>query len=355
MIALTPRTTLFICLFILLYAVTRTWASEQVATLTQIQGKVTIFTHPSKTLPKTLAKTLPPKTTAESAPHALFEGDYYEVRDAHVGDTVENGNIIRTTPGSQARLIYPNGDQINLGTGTAYRLNWDQKNVQISLMHGKMRGVIEKGGPRTFLKIRTKSAVMGIRGTDFYIEERNSDGATEVSTLRGTVEVKPLEAKAKPVEVKSGYSADVVAKVETPKPASVSDSTITPFATAPPTASVVLRKTSQDELVGVMKASVIAPAKSTPPPSVEVQTKVHQLETQAARTSLKDIKTNDPELYRTLTSRKSVNADLLNRATVQNVYKTAPKDPPKRKPELHRLMNTLDDEAYEKYFKDIAE
>ena len=134
-----------------------------VATVTDIEGAVTLFSHPAKT-----SEQGPP-------PHALYDGTLYSVQPVKQGDRIENGNILRTAPGSKARVIYPNGDQFYVGPQTAYKISWTDAdptgNVNVDLSYGGLRGVVQKGGPLKHLTVHTRAAVMGVRGTDFYIGE----------------------------------------------------------------------------------------------------------------------------------------------------------------------------------------
>lgn len=333
-----------------------------VGTLTQLQGEVKLFTHPSKKI-------------EGPAPHALFEGEYYSVRDAKSGDQVENGNILRTPVGAQARVVFENGDQFNLGGGTAYRIFWDSKArkpgaaavkgavkpmTELQLMYGKLRGVISKAGPRNRLSIKTRTAVMGVRGTDFFIADEGDKG-TEVSVLRGAVEVKPEAPKAKPIEVKAGFSAEVPAPLAL-KAAETGKSGEKKAEEPAPAPVVELRKTTQEELTSIQKASTIKPqvkeeiAKTDAKPeaqTAEAQKKIEELEKKAVENSITDIKTHDPKLYaqlqdKGLTNLKSAND--VNAQTVQEVIKAAPKAPEKRKP-FRSELEDLEQGAYEKYFK----
>src|SRR5690348_2130250 len=99
-------------------------ASENIATLTQLQGIGRIFSHPSK---------IP--TEGENGSRVLFEGEYYHVKEAHVGDQIDNGEIFRTAPNAKARVVYPNGDQLNLGPGSAYRVFWHSNSSSQSTGH----------------------------------------------------------------------------------------------------------------------------------------------------------------------------------------------------------------------------
>ncbi|MBI2711324.1 MAG: hypothetical protein HYX41_00470 [Bdellovibrio sp.] len=56
MIMLSTRASIFLCALLLVYALGRTFASEQTATFTQVDGEVTLFSHPSKTLPTAVEK-----------------------------------------------------------------------------------------------------------------------------------------------------------------------------------------------------------------------------------------------------------------------------------------------------------
>jgi len=321
-------------------------AGSQVGTLTQIEGKVQVFSNPSKSLAKDAA-----------GQRALYEGDYYLVKDATIGEKVDQGNIVRTSPGSKARVVFDNGDQINVGSGSAYKVNWDKDsekgNTKINLMYGKMRGIMEKGGPRSRLQIRTKTAIMGVRGTDFFIAQGGPDEGTEVSIIRGAVEVKAEAPKAKPVQVKAGQSAEIAAPV-------VVAQTEAKAKEAPKVEpKVEIRQTTQEEFAGIQKSSQI----QTPPPAQaaeaakanpEVAKKIEQLEKKAVETTLQDIKKVDEKLYQELAAKKDIikSTDDLNKTAVAKLAETAPKAPEKRKPYRSELED-LEAGAYDRYFKSV--
>lgn len=313
-------------------------ASEQVGTFTQVDGEVKLFTHPSKDLQKS------------GGTHALYEGEYYLVEDAKVGNRVEQGNIVRTAPGAKARVVFENGDQINVGPATAMRIFWnkDARNAttRMDLAYGKVRGIVEKGGPRSHLQIRTRTATMGVRGTDFFIADGGTDGGTEVSIMRGAVEVTPKVENAKPVEVKQGMSADIP-PVPQPKAESAAKKEEA-GKPAPVQAAVELRQTTQEELQGIQRSSTIAKKPGEQPQAAAPE--VAKLEKKAVETTLKDIKVYDPKLYAQLESRKPASTDEINTSVVQTLIKEAPKAPEAHKPHKSEVDN-LDQGAYEKYFK----
>src|SRR6185295_7780603 len=221
------------------------WAGPQVATLAAIQGEVKIFSDPSKDSPQG-----PP-------PHAKYEGLYYSVRDAKVGERVEKANIIRTQTGGRARVIYDNGDQIYVAAASSYKIEWDKDtndaNPELELRYGKARFVIQKGGPRSKFKIKTKSAVLGVRGTDFFVAVNEATGQTETATLRGSVEVKPPVETAQPTTVTAGNTASVAPAPEA--------------AAAPQPAQVSLHQTTKAELQAVQRNTALTSPEPTPPPA----------------------------------------------------------------------------------------
>ncbi|MCM2279205.1 MAG: FecR domain-containing protein [Oligoflexia bacterium] len=330
-----------------------TRASEQVGTITQAEGSVKLFTDP--------AKKLHGDSEGDSGARALFEGEYYRVRDAKVGDRVQQGNIVRTALGAKARVVFENGDQYNVGPGTAYRVFWNkdskeakQANTKVELMYGKLRGVVAKGGPRSRLTVKTKTATMGVRGTDFFIAD-GGDSGTEVSILRGAVEVKPENPKAKPIEVKAGFSA-AVAPPAPPKAVPSEDSAEREAAKPEPVAVapvIELRKTTQEELVGIQKSSEIkALKKEDLQAAPEVAKIVEKLETKAVETVINDVKAADPKLFAQLQGKQFTSTEEINKASVQNIFKEAPKAPEKRKPYKSELED-LSGDAYQKYFKEV--
>ncbi len=333
-------------------------ADEHVGTLTQLEGLVQIFSHPSKTLPsvKPAAGTL-----------ALFEGEYYVVNNAKAGDPVENGNIVRTVPGAKARVVFENGDLFQIGSGTAYRVSWNAKAVdraklqaKIDLMYGKFRGVVAKDGPRKKITLRSPVAVMGVRGTDFFVEENGRTGETEFTVIRGAVEVTPT-GHTKPIEVKSGFSAVVAMKTtvmeSAPSPAASGAPAKTETAAKPapaPEVKVELRRTAQDELRAIQKTSEL---KSVPVAAPAITAKVEALEKKALESTLKDIHEYQPELHARLSAKAGSSGSLesVNAESVNALLPTAPKEAPhrRRKPVIKDLDSADEAGAYDRYFKKV--
>ena len=341
------------------------WAgAPQVGTLTQVVNGVKIFSNPGK-------------TAKGPGPHVLYEGTYYSVKNATVGATVDNGNLLRTNPNAKARVVFQNGDQFNVGGGTAYRVHWKSNSnkaakskTQVNLVYGKIRGMISKGGPRSRMKIRTSSATMGVRGTDFFIADAGMKRGTDVSILRGKVRVKPNVKKGKPVIVKAGFSAHVETK-KVSKKVKVKEKSTTKEGTK--TAKVEyetvevdeilpvakLEKTTKEELIAITRTTKVEVKKEIEAEvTKEVKAEVFKLESKAVQAIVADMKKDDPKLLAKIEkemSKAEASVEDINELQDQAVEKfveAAPAAPSERKPYISEI-DDLEDNIYDKYFKNV--
>lgn len=309
---------------------------SQTGTLTHTEGAVKLFTQPSKSF-------------EGASPRVLFEGNYYTVREAKVGDQVEKGNVLRTAPSAKAKLIFENGDQFMVGPGTAYRVDWNEAQntaPKVNLMHGRIRGVVSKQGPRSGLTIRTRSATMGVRGTDFTVADHGPVFGTEVAVLRGKVEVKPQAAQAKAVEAKAGSTVEVT-------PAKAVAETRGIAVSAVKAADVIeVRKTSKTELVEIHQATTVEKEiQRSVAVSENTRKKVQALEKKAVQTTLADIKASDPALYAKLQTEKAPTTELLNASAVETVFEKAPARPTRRaKKPSRKALEEIESDAYDRFF-----
>lgn len=287
--------------------------SAHVGTITRVQGEAQVFTDPGATIRG------PP-------PHVLFEGEYYSVREARAGDRVKNGNIVRTAPGGQAKIVFDNGDQIQVGPATAYRVHWENSGESerkggsqtLRLLYGKLRNIVSKSGPRSNMTVRAGDAVMGVRGTDFYVRLSGVKQALEVTALRGSVSLSAASG-VKSVEVATGYSATVASAA--------------PGAVAP---TPEVRQTTREELDRIRKSTTVPKDERAIPP--EAASKVQALESKAVEATLEDIKAHDPKAYEQALQRKAASSEDLNDLTVESVAKTAPGALRQAKPTRVKLL-----------------
>ncbi len=314
--------------------------ANQAATITRINGSVQVFTHPTSQL--------------QGPGQVKYENKYYRLKKAKVGDKVQKGNILRTAPGSKARVVFDNGDQINVAPGSSYKVDWavnssdpDIAKPTISLKYGKIRAVISKKGPRSKLRVRTRSATMGVRGTDFYVSDRVSEGGTRLTVIRGKVQVKPKKMNAKPIEVKKGYTAEVTKKkTETSVLGSAEKKTEVAFQQK----AIEIHKTTKQEIVKIHRESVQKKIKLTKEEFATPSSKamVEKLEKKAVENTLKDIRTHDPKLYAKLNKKIVNDSQKIDAQVMKEGFKAAPKAP--SKPYLSDL-DDLDENAYDTYFK----
>lgn len=313
---------------VLFFISTNAFAGAQNASITKLMGSVQIFTNPSRT-PH-------PKKDAADGSMALFEGEYFLVREAKVGDTLEQGNILRTKVASRARLVYDNGDQILVAPGTAYRIRWEPKtetDPALTLMYGKIRGVVSKQGPRGKFSLRTKVATLGVRGTDFFLSESPS-GETLLSVIRGAVEMR-TSANPKPVEVKMGFSA-------------------TAQSSEKPTIAVI--ETSREEFGAIAKVSISPDEASPSSTAIEapIAEKVASLEKKALEATTEDIRKYQPELFGKLSPTLPAvgSVEELNSKSVASLSEKAPSRPVKKKKPSRKDLDTDEEsDPYRQYFK----
>lgn len=136
--------------------------------------------------------------------------DQEEKRSATEGMELEYGQTLKTDPESSATVLYPDGSRIVIAANSEYKLDTPANQSQWGkLQQGSVRGIIEKakesGTGKPKFVIRTKAAVLGVRGTDFVMAMNPANGTAQVNTLEGTVEVarselSVLEGKGQMIE-----------------------------------------------------------------------------------------------------------------------------------------------------------
>ncbi|MCC7442354.1 MAG: FecR domain-containing protein [Bdellovibrionales bacterium] len=310
-------------------------ASDQVGHLTRVEGVVRILANPSETL-------------QGEGPHAIYESEYFSVRAATVGTPLDNGDVISTAPGGKARIVYENGDHYTVGPSTEFRIRWNGSGAEarpnIRILHGNLRGVVSKGGPRSRLSIRTRSATMGVRGTEFFVADQGASGQTSVAVLRGSVELKSKDVE-KAVDVKQGQTASVSA----PEPSPAAQQAAAPAAPA----QIEVLTTTQEELSTIRVLSnvkaEIKDAVAKDDNRKQVEEKAQALERKAVETTLKDLKTYQPEVAAQLANTKITDPGEIGEKTVAKAIEKAPEAGRDRKPFGLDMDDSSD--MYDKYFK----
>jgi hypothetical protein len=240
---------------------------------------------------------------------------------------VQNGDIVKTGGKSMVKIIYKNGDQLNIGQASWTKISWIKsrrtKKTQpvINLIYGSIRGIISKEGPRNRLKIKSKSAVMGIRGTDFFINQDNFHGDLSVSVLRGQVTLAKKKTPKKVTKIAQGFTAELQIK-----------------------SKIKIQKTSKVDLIVIQKRSKIVSKTVVKDPVIKKE--IIALEKAAMKTTLKDIKQYDKKLYAKIIKKKLKSVEDVNTVVVATAFKKAPAK--KKKANMDDI--DLNDDVYKKYF-----
>ncbi len=120
---------------------------------------------------------------------------YVEMKD-YVGDS------LRTNADTFGSIEFYTGGQIGINKGTTISIASENTANVINLKSGGLWGKLAKQKEKP-VEVRTSSGVMGIKGTEFVITEK--DGGTEVAVLEGQVLATPADGGT-PIEVNPGMT-----------------------------------------------------------------------------------------------------------------------------------------------------
>jgi hypothetical protein len=167
--------TLFLVLLLSLPA----HAAKMVATVKMFRGKV------SKVLPNGVKEAIKAK-----------------------GEKITEGTIISTKPGSFVQLRFIDNSVVNVGPKSEMKIEKFSRNKPglLSVVKGEIRSQVTKDfleiskDERDKLYVKSKTAAMGIRGTDFIFSYNQGNSATTAVLLEGEVAFAKVDAGA-------GYNA----------------------------------------------------------------------------------------------------------------------------------------------------
>jgi hypothetical protein len=140
-------------------------------------------------------------------------------RPGVTGDEIHYWDVIQTSRKAAAKVRYPDGSTLLIGRDTKVEILPRQAGTQYNQLDwGQVRAQVEK--PKTapdpqakprFI-IRTKTAVMGVRGTDFVAGFDPASGQSALHTLEGTVDIATDESKVmswQGLPVEAGHAANL--------------------------------------------------------------------------------------------------------------------------------------------------
>ena len=256
--------------------------------------------------------------------HVKYLDEVYHIIPAVRGMKLENGYILSTGPQSKAKIIFNNGDHLFISENTQYKINWkgfDQNHQEdrstIYLIRGALRGLIQKDGPRSGMKVKTASTVMGVRGTDFYVSEKHGD--MNVSVLRGEVEVVASESNLNAIKVKTGETLNTENKKAT-----------------------VMAISKEDFQEIIKTASVQIPSKT------EMSKEFIELEKKASAMTLNDIKEYQPQIYKEILAQKN-SSDLTSDSLAINTIKIMEEKAPSRSKKPSESDLDSENDPYDQY------
>ena len=111
------------------------------------------------------------------------------------GSILEPGSVIKTGANSFVQLKYPDGSKLSIGANSQLTTETGTKAVQsVALKFGKVHALIHKEATQDLhFKIKTRTATMGVRGTQFFVDE-SKDGKVSTHVIDGRVDVAKSDA-----------------------------------------------------------------------------------------------------------------------------------------------------------------
>jgi len=127
----------------------------------------------------------------------LFDNKYWEAYEAKPKFPLLPGDLVNTRVNTRA-VIMLGTKRIIVGYNTQFTVNADDSPQGfIDVAAGKIRAIINEKREESDLplNVRTRTAVMGVRGTDFYFSYGNN--WSQVATIEGLVSVANLNGSKK--------------------------------------------------------------------------------------------------------------------------------------------------------------
>ncbi len=148
---------------------------------------------------------------------------------AEKGSKVCQGDVVVAGAMSRAKIVMEDGNELNISPDSrivleeyVYKPADNKKKVMLNVLYGKVRTATKEenmygdkaaDGQANSFQVKTKSAVAGVRGTDFLTSFDRRTNRAEVITFKGSVEVGTLGANGaimNPVRVGAGQKTEAV-------------------------------------------------------------------------------------------------------------------------------------------------
>lgn len=141
-------------------------------------------------------------------------------KPAKLNESLYEGDLIATGNDGSLKAILNDDSVMDLGPNGVLRIDRYQasgtgdRTAVLSLLYGKLRALVTKAvNSSSTMEVRTPTAVMGVRGTEFIVNATQGgaqNSATQVTVLTGAVELTMPKLSTAPVMISAGtqYVAD---------------------------------------------------------------------------------------------------------------------------------------------------
>lgn len=116
--------------------------------------------------------------------------------DLKKNQKIKRDGLVKTGKSSLLRLKFSNGTLLNIGPESSMVISHEEKEKPhlVELIRGKLRGVVDpkqkpSAGYDHKMIIKTRSASIGVRGTDFVVVHNDKNHITSNITLKGEVDL----------------------------------------------------------------------------------------------------------------------------------------------------------------------
>ena len=140
---------------------------------------------------------------------------------AAMGVEVRWDDLVTTNPSGRTRIGLDDGSILNIGSGASLRVvqhNAASQQSNLTLTFGQMRARTKLSKPNASFEVRTNTAVVGVIGTDFWIQALPT--MTRVIVFEGAVRVTSLAGGA--VMAAAGQTVNVPSNQPPSSPSSAS-------------------------------------------------------------------------------------------------------------------------------------
>lgn len=144
------------------------------------------------------------------------EGGKGDFQKAKVNKKVCAGDIVKAGKDSRSKIVMAGGNEINISPDTEFAIEkyesyGKDKKVLLDVIYGKIRSNVKQkyDNEQSYYRVKTKSAVAGVRGTQFMSSFNPQNNEFKVVTFEGVVEMGKLQGDriTESVVVNPGYQA----------------------------------------------------------------------------------------------------------------------------------------------------